>query len=130
MLKPGISSSIKKDLKNISVPYHKPSKRICRRNSYNSNHERLEQVNLPILKHFLAKKQIQFTFRLFNSRSPCLSNHKYYFRYGSLFCKYIWNHFSENYQIIHIFVNPICALLSRIDYVQRNELRSSGYDTD
>ena len=114
----------KKDLKNIS----KAIKRMCGRNYYDGNHECLEQVNLPIFKHFLAKKQIQLSFRLFHSRSPCLSNHKYYFRYGSLFSKYIRKLFSDNYQIIDVFDNPMCAITSRIDYVQRNEPRSSGYD--
>ena len=41
------------------VPYHKAIKRNCGRNSYDNNHECLQQVNIPILKHFLAKKQIQ-----------------------------------------------------------------------
>ena len=41
MLKPGIQNS-KKCLKNFSVPYHKAIKRICGRNSYESNHECLE----------------------------------------------------------------------------------------
>ena len=99
-----------------------------RRNSYDINHECLEQVNLPIFKHFLAKKQIQFSFRLFHSRSPCLSNHTYYFRYGSLFNKYIRKFFfSDNYQIINAFDNAVCAIISRIYYVQRNEPRSSVY---
>ena len=77
----------KKDLKNVAVPYHKVFKRICGRNSYDSNHECLEQVNLSIFQDLFVKKQIQFTFRLFHSRSLCLSSYKYCFRYGSLFCK-------------------------------------------
>ena len=36
--------------------------------------------------------------------------------------------FSDNYQIIDDFDKPMCALISQIDYVQRNEPRSSGYD--
>ena len=107
----------KKYLKNISVPYQKAIKRICGRNSYDSKHECLEQVNLPVFKHFLAEKQIQFTFRLFHSGSQCPSNHKYYFRYGTLVCKYIRKLFSDNYQIIDVFDNPMCAIISRIDYV-------------
>ena len=75
-----------------------------------------------------AKKQIHFTFRLFHSRSPCLSNHRYYFRYGCLFCKNIRKLFPDNYHIIDVFGNPMCALLLRNDYVQMNVPRSSGYD--
>ena len=44
----------KKDIKSISVLYHKAITRICGRNSCDSNHECLEQVNLPIFKKFLA----------------------------------------------------------------------------
>ena len=46
----------KKDIKNISVPYYKAIKRMCGRNYYDSNHEYLEQVNLLIFRHYLAKK--------------------------------------------------------------------------
>ena len=113
----------KKKPKNISVPYHKAIKRICGRISYDSSHECLEQVNLPTFKHFLAKKVIKFTFRVFHSRNPCLSNHKYYFTYGSLFCKHIRELISDNYQIIDVFDNQLCALILRIDYVQKIEPR-------
>ena len=116
------------DLKNISVPYHKAITLVCGRNSYGSNRECLEQVILHISKHFLANKQIQLTFRLFHSRSPSLSIHKYYFKYGSLFCKNIRKLFSDNYQIIDAFDNPMCAIISRIYYVQRSEPSSSRYD--
>ena len=74
--------------------------RICGKNSYDSNHECLEQVTVPIFKHFLAKKQMQFTLRLLYSLGPYLGNHKYFFRQGCLFCKYITKLFSDNYQIL------------------------------
>ena len=35
---------------------------------------------------------------------------------------------SDNYQIIDAFDNPVCAVISRIDYVQRKEPRFSRYD--
>ena len=43
----------------------------------------------------------------------------YSFRYESLFCEYILKFFSDNYQIIGDFDNPVCAPISRIDYVPR-----------
>ena len=36
--------------------------------------------------------------------------------------------FSDNYQIVDAFGNPMCAKISRIDYVQKYKPRSSGYD--
>ena len=116
----------KKYLKNISAPYHKAIKRNCGRNSYHSNQEFLEQVFLLIFKHFLAKKQYRFTFRLFHSRRPCLCIYKYYLRYGSLFCKYIRKLFSAIRLLMLLIIQ--CVISLRIDYVQRNEPRSSGYD--
>ena len=88
---------------------------------------RLDQVNLPTFIHFFAEKQTQITFQLFHSRSPCLGNHKYYFRYGLLFCKYIRKLYSDDHQFNDAFDNPMCALISRINYVQRNEPRSSRH---
>ena len=73
-------------------------------------------MTLPNFEHFQAKKQIQFSFQLFHSRSPWLSNNKYYFRYGSYFCNFIRKLFSDNSQIIDVIDNQIGALISRIDY--------------
>ena len=84
---------------------------------------------VTFFKHFFAKKQTQLTFRLFNSRNQCLSNHKFQFRCGYLFCKYIRKLFSDNYQIFDAFDNPKCALILRNGYVRRNEQRYPGYDT-
>ena len=38
-----------KDLNDISMAYHKVIKRMCNKRPYDSNHECLERVNLPIL---------------------------------------------------------------------------------
>ena len=77
----------KKDLNNISVVYHKAIKRICGRNSYDSNHECLEYARLSIFKHLLARKFICYAHRLFTSKSPCLMIHKHYLKYNSVFRK-------------------------------------------
>ena len=66
----------KKDLNNMSVVYHKPIKRTYGRNSYDSDHECLEYVRLPIFKHVLARKFICNAKRLFTSKSPCNMIHK------------------------------------------------------
>ena len=119
----------RKHLKNILVPYHEAFNRICGRNSYDSNHECLEQVNLLTSKHLHASKQIEITFRLFHYLSPCLGNHKHYLKYGHLSCEYIGKLFSDNYQIFYGLDNSMCELISRVFYVQRNEPRSSRYDS-
>ena len=65
-----------RDLTIISIAYHKAIKRMHNKIPYDSNHECLEKVNLPIFKHLVAKKLINFAFSSFQSNSLCLSNHK------------------------------------------------------
>jgi len=117
-----------KDLKRISVPYHRAIKRIYGRTDYDSNHDCLDNAKLPIFKHLQAKKMISYAYRLFASKSPCVATHKYYLRHESVFSKQITKYFLERYQVDNIFDNPLCAILSRIEFVQRTEPRSLGYD--
>ena len=117
-----------KDLNNIAIAYHKAIKRMCNKRPYDSNHECLERVNLPIFKHLVAKKLINFAFSLFQSNSPCLSSHKYYFRAYSNYGKEIKKLFYEKYQIPDVFDNPLCAVIARIEFIQRTEPRSIGFD--
>ena len=71
-----------------------------------STHERREQVNLPIFKNFLVKKQIQFTFRLFHSWSLRPDN---YFFLGIILSKYMRKLYSDNYQTIDVFeISVVC----------------------
>ena len=114
---------LKKDLNNISVVYHKAIERICVRNSYDSNDECLEYARLPIFKHFLVRKFICFAHRLFTSKRPCLMVHKHYLKYKSFLRKSPERFFSENYQVIKVFVNPLFSILSRIEFVQRTKPR-------
>jgi len=117
----------KKDLNNISIPYHKAIKRICKRSYYDSNHECLEMANLPIFKHLVAKRLISFAFSICHTDSPCLTNHKPFLRYQSAFSREIIKLFARDYQVPNVFDNPLCAIHARIDYVQRTEPRSTGF---
>ena len=62
----------KKYLDNISVVYHKAIKRICCRNSYDSNHECLEYTCLSIVKNFLGRKFICYAHRLLPQKAHVL----------------------------------------------------------
>ena len=61
---------------NISIAYHKTMKRMGNNRPYDCNHEWLERVNRTVVNHLIAKKVLNFAFSLFQSNSPCLSNHK------------------------------------------------------
>ena len=52
----------------------------------------------------------------------------YYFRAYSNYGKEIKKLFYEKYQIPDVFDNPLCAVIARIEFVQRTEPRSVGFD--
>ena len=108
--------------------YHKAIERICGRNSYDSYHDCIEYACLSIFKHVLARKFICYAHRHFTSKSPCVMTHKHYLKCNSVLRKSVEIFFSENYQVTNVFDNPFCTILSRIEFVQRTEPRSVGYE--
>ena len=101
----------KKCLNNTSEVYHKAFKRICGRNSYDNNNECLEYVHFPTYKHFLDRKPF-FFIKDFSSKSPCFIIHKHCLKYNFVFRNSLESFFSENYQVISMFDNPLCSILS------------------
>ena len=110
-------------LDRISVAFHKAVKRIGGFNVWDSNHEACEAIGVLLFKHLLSKRLVCFWHNLFKCNSPCLVNLKYYFQYKSHFFNSIKSHFMNFYQV-DIACNPLCAIISRIYFVQRNEPRS------
>lgn len=107
----------------MSIAYHKAIKRMVGLNMWDSNHLACEIAHVYIFKHLLARRLICFWHRLFTSKSPCMANLGYYWRFSSNLYRHILIHFQENYSV-NISENPLCAVLSRIDFVQRHERRS------
>ena len=54
--------------------------------------------------------------------------HKHCLKYNSVIRNSLERFFNENYKVIYVFDNPLGTTLSRIDFVQRTEPRSVGYD--
>ena len=107
----------------MAIAYHKCVKKIAHFNMWDSNHEACSLVGVPIFKHLMNKRLVLFLFRTINSNSPCLSNLSYFFRYKSFVSKFTKKLFFDEYSV-DIFTNPICALLARVEYVERTEERS------
>ena len=113
------------DLKALAVNYHKAIKRILGLRTWDNNHDACERSGLPISKHFIYRKMLLFLFSLINSKSPCLYNLKLYFKYDSCLVKNIEKISTECYNVDRVLDNNLQALLSRINFVQRNEERTS-----
>ena len=114
-----------KSLNKISVAYHKAVKRIAGLNVWDSNHVGCEIAKVPIFRHLFAKRLVNNFFSICESKSPCLRKFNYYFRYKSVMNTEVSKYFDKNYEISNLKVNPLCAILARIDFVQRTEPRSS-----
>ena len=124
----GIEISYNRDscltkLRRMAIAYHKCVKKIAHFNMWDSNHEACSLVGVPIFKHLMNKRLVLFLFRTINSNSPCLSNLSYFFRYKSFVSKFTKKLFFDEYSV-DIFTNPICALLARVEYVERTGERS------
>ena len=110
-------------LSKISVAYHKAVKRICGLNVWDSNHIACEIVGVRTFKHLLANRLLCFWKKMSESRSPCISVLKYYFKFNSKIYEKLHKMFQEQYSV-DILRNPLCALKERISFVQRTEPRS------
>ena len=78
-------------------------------------------AGVSIFRHLQAKRYLGFMFSLLESLSPCLTRFKYFSRYGSRLCKAVSNIFSTVYNVNDVFENPLCALLARINFVQKHD---------
>ena len=110
-------------LKKISVAYHKAVKRVGGFEVWNSNHDACEAVGVLLFRHLWAKRLLFFWHRLCLSRSPCTANLRYYFASKSCLYAKIDALFSDKYDI-KVALNPLCAINSRIYFVQKHEPRS------
>ena len=88
-------------------------------------HVACETVGVPIFKHLIAKRALVFFSQLINTKSPCVSPYRHYLRYNSYIKNNLSILFERNYQVRNFHSNPLCALIARINYVERTEPRRS-----
>ena len=112
-------------LRKIAVTYHKAVKRVCGLNVWDSNHAACDAVGVSIFQHLHAQRLVKHLFSVISSGSPCMKHLVYYFKYQSNICRETKNFFWAQYGVSDLLNQPICALMSRISYVQRNEPRIS-----
>ena len=112
-----------REVNKLAITYHKAVKRVARLNVWDSNHEGCSIVGVPIFQHMMSKRIVSYFFSLMKSESPCLLPYKYYFRHLSFINKEIDNLMESKYEVINFKINPLCALFSRLNYVERHEPR-------
>ena len=82
-------------------------------------------VGVSIFKHLIARRALVFFLNLVSSKSPCISPYRHYLRNNSHIKSNLDFLFETNYQVPNCMSNPLCALIARINYVERTEPRSS-----
>ena len=98
-------------MNRISVAYHKSIKKVLNMNSWDSNHLACEILGVNIFRHLQAKRMYNYYRSILRSKNNVLIKSKYY-----------WQLY---YDVLDVFNNVYEAILSRIDFVERNEPRSS-----
>ena len=111
--------------RKIEICYHKCIKKLAGLNVWDSNHLACSIVGVPVFRHLLAWSCLCLYSRMFKTNSPCISRFKYFFRYNSFLSTNVRELFSSYYNVSDIFNNDLIAIKSRIDFIERNEPRSS-----
>ena len=105
-------------MNKLCICYHKAVKRVARLQVWDSNHLACDIVKVRTFPHLLAKRTICLLFSIFKTRSPCLMPYKSYFVCNSSIVRELKKYFSDKYGIENIVNNPLCAIISRIEYVR------------
>ena len=112
-------------LRKVAVSYHKAVKKVAYMAPWQSNHEACEKVKVNIFKHLVTKRMLNHFYSLLGSNNVMLLKMRYFLRYQSEIKEKLEKSFENIYNVNNFLSNDKCALLSRIDYVERNEPRSN-----
>ena len=90
-----------------------------------SIHDACEIAEVHVFKHLYAKRRAAFMYSLLKSNSPCVLPFRNYFKLNSFAVQSFREYFLYEYQLSDVFSNSLCAVNSKINFVEHNE-RSSG----
>lgn len=110
----------------LSTAYHSGVKRILGLSKWHNNHLAARLSNMPLFKHLLSEKMVSFLLSLVQNSSPCVYPLRQYLKNKSVFSQSVQKLFLDTYSINNLFDQPLCAIKSRIRYVQNHE-ESSGF---
>ena len=110
----------KRDFQKLSNTYHKAVKRIYIMNVWESNHDacKIAEVHIVILSY--AKRRAAFMYSLLNSNSPRVLPLRKKFQLNSFAVDSFKEYFLQEYLFSDVFPYPLCAVNSRIHFVEDN----------
>ena len=113
-------------MNKISVAYHKSIKENLNMNySWDSNHLACEILGVNLFKHLQAKRMYNYYRSVLRSKNGVLIKFKYYWQFYSDIRINIERIFKCDYDVEDVFNNCDNAILSWVDFVERNKPRCS-----
>ena len=111
----------KQYFKSFEIAYNNSIKQMIGCPKYASSHLAAEVCHLLLLKHKVGVVQLKYYHRIINSFNSVIFLNKNILKCG-YFCGFVFNNFSKNYNV-NISRNPLCACISRVNWVQTHEPR-------
>ena len=108
-------------LRKLGVSYHYALKRLLGFPKHESNHYTCALLEKMTFQHFMKFQKTKFLFWMQSSSSPCLVGLKNYMIKFSAYANGITKSWSNLYDVRGVLDNDLCALRSRIFYVQNRE---------
>ena len=109
-------------MKEFSVSYHAVLKKILNVPRYFSNNYVCGILSLFTFQQFINIKLTRFMLWIKNSKSYSFYKYKYYFLHNSIFMTHLELLWKSKYNVPDVLSNDIDALVSRIDFIQKENL--------
>ena len=109
----------KQIFKTFSISYSSSLKLMSGCPRYASSHLTAEMCNQLLLQHHISKIQLKYYFRFLKHENSIIRLNRIFIKNG-IFCSHLNNLFIKRYNV-KIYVNPLCALISRINFIQNHE---------
>ena len=109
------------NFKQCSVSYHSALKKILGIPKFYSNHFTCNALNTLTFENFINFKCLKFLFWLSKCNSDCFYLHKIYFLNSSNYISNFNKLWFNKYGVTNVLENDLCALISRIWFVQSRE---------
>ena len=109
------------NFKQCSVSYHSALKKILGIPKFYSNHFTCNALNTLTFENFINFKCLKFLFWLSKCNSGCFYLHKIYFLNSSNYISNFNKLWFNKYGVTNVLENDLCALISRIWFIQSRE---------
>ena len=103
------SMHLPRHFRRASINYHKAVKPISGYNVWNSNHDAYESVGVPIFRHLVARRVLNYYISMCLIERPCTAMLRYFLRFRSKLSRSVMKSFSSAYSTNAVWDNDTDA---------------------